>query len=298
MKKLLLLLLLSVNVLAQKRPLYVGTIPNSNSVVNSERSYFNEDSIQITENVSMPTIEFFKAEGTGLRPCVLICPGGGYWILADKHEGTDVALAFNKMGMHAVVLKYRIPNFSGAIDKSLAPLQDVQQAFIMINSYAKQWAIDTTRIGIMGFSAGGHLAATASIHYRTNVLKITNPKILRPAFSVLVYPVTTFENFGHKGSGEALLGSKPSKQSLHFFASYKHIDKNSPPAFLVHAKDDLAVPFKNSVVYQRGLMKNRIPNFLYLTEKGGHGFGMNNNTDANNYMISLENWLREITILP
>jgi acetyl esterase/lipase len=297
MKNIVLLLLLSIVAKAQKIDLYSGPIPNAIAVSDSERTFLNDKGIQITEKVSKPTLQFFPAAGPSEKPCVLICPGGGYWILADKHEGTDVAQYFNSLGLHAAVLKYRIPFFSGALNPQMAPLQDVQRALIVLTENSSIWGINAQKIGIMGFSAGGHLAASASVHYRTNILKIPDAAILKPAFSILVYPVTTFEYFGHKGSGNALVGKNATQTELDFFATYKYIDSSTPPAFLVHAKDDLTVPFKNATVYQKALKKHHVSQELYLTPKGGHGFGLVNPTDKKSYTKALELWLKRLDLL-
>jgi acetyl esterase/lipase len=192
--------------LAQYQPLY-NTIPNNIPSKNQENESSNAG-ILIIEKVSIPSYQYFRvANDNQKRPCVIICPGGGYAILAAGHEGSDLAKYFNSIGVNALVLKYRIPNAENQIDKSIAPLQDAQQALLLARTNAENWGIDKNKIGVMGFSAGGHLASSLASHY--NDIKIENPsKIsLRPDFQILIYPVISFGPEGHEGSRINLIGN-------------------------------------------------------------------------------------------
>jgi acetyl esterase/lipase len=228
---------------------------------------------------------------------VIICPGGGYGILAASHEGSDVAVFFNSIGINALVLKYRIPNSDNQIDKSIAPLQDVQQAMYLCRLNAAAWGIDPTKIGIMGFSAGGHLAASLATHYED--VKINNVEniSLRPDFQILIYPVISFNSFGHAGSKNSLIGPVISEDAVHYFSNEENVNKQSPPAFIVHAKDDAVVPVANSTIYLQQLQLNKVPAEIYLYEKGGHGFGMKNTTSEVYWPNLLKQWMQKNKII-
>jgi acetyl esterase/lipase len=234
------------------------------------------------------------------RPCVIICPGGSYAILAAGHEGTDVAKYFNSIGVNAIVLKYRIPNDANQIDKSIAPLQDAQQAILLARINADTWGIDKNKIGIMGFSAGGHLASSLATHY--NDIKIENPtKIsLRPDFQILIYPVISFGPEGHEGSRINLIGNandEKTKKAIDYFSSEKQITKDAPPAFLVHSKDDDVVPVANATHYYDNLIAYKVPAELYLYEKGAHGYGMRNPTSEIVWTSVMKKWMQKNNII-
>ncbi|WP_443936738.1 alpha/beta hydrolase [Pedobacter sp. MW01-1-1] len=250
-------------------------------------------SIKVSK-VSIPTITIFQApkeKATGTA--VIICPGGGYSGLAMSHEGTDVAKRFNALGITAFVLKYRLPSDSIMLDKTYATLQDAQQAMYWVKKNAAKYGIHANRVGIMGFSAGGHFASTLETHYAD--LKISNPeKInLRPAFAVLIYPVISFEEFVHKGTMVNLLGANPSPALKKYFSANKNITQKTPPTFLVHAKDDKTVPVENSIMMNEVLKEKGIDTEMYLYEKGGHGFGLINTTSDVDWFDLLANWLRK-----
>ncbi len=286
-------LLLSVITMAQKEiPLY-DAIPNSKPVENTEKSQTGADGILRISNVSVPTLTIYKPEKPN-GTAVIICPGGGYRILAASHEGSDVAKVFNEWGITAFVLKYRLPDDKIMLDKSIAPLQDAGRAIQLVRQNAKAWEVNPKKIGIMGFSAGGHLAASLSTRYDEHL--ISNPKknSLRPDFSVLVYPVISFtDSLGHTGSRENLIGKKPSEWKIKKYSNELNVNKKTPPAFLVHAKDDKGVSFGNSVAYQQALEKNNVPVKIKLFEKGGHGFGMINKTTNEKWMDDLKLWMKE-----
>ncbi len=280
---------------AQYLPLYKN-IPNNISTTNVE-SASEQTGILIIEKVSIPTYQYFRvANDNQRRPCVIICPGGGYFILAAGHEGVDLAKYFNSIGVNAIVLKYRIPNTANQKDKTIAPLQDVQQAMLLARTNAASWGIDKNKIGVMGFSAGGHLAASLATHY--NDLKIENPGAvsLRPDFQILIYPVISFGPNGHAGSRINLIGdanNEATQTAIHYFSNEEQVTKNSPPAFLVHAKDDDAVPVSNATNYYDKLIANNVTAEIYLFEKGGHGFGMKNTTSEVYWPDLLKKWMEK-----
>ncbi len=287
------------NSLAQYQPLY-KTIPNNIPTKNQEAESMNAG-ILIIEKVSIPSYQYFRVSTDNTkRPCVIICPGGSYAILAAGHEGTDLANYFNSIGVNALVLKYRIPNAENQIDKSIAPLQDAQQAILLARTNADSWGIDENKIGIMGFSAGGHLASSLATHY--NDIKIDNPsKIsLRPDFQILIYPVISFGPEGHEGSRINLIGNAnddKTQKAIHYFSSEKQITKDTPPAFLVHSKDDDVVPVANATHYFDNLIAHKVPAEIYLYEKGGHGYGMRNPTSEILWTSVMKTWMQKTKII-
>jgi acetyl esterase/lipase len=215
-----------------------------------------------------------KATGTA----VLICPGGGYGALAFNHEGNDIAKWLNDNGIAGIILKYRLPSDLIMKDKTVGPLQDAQEAMRVIRRNAVSWSINPTKIGVIGFSAGGHLASTLSTHFDEKVYDVKDKISARPDFSILMYPVITMDaSFTHMGSRRNLIGENPSEEAVRHFSNELQITENTPPAFLVHSADDKAVPIKNSMTYYEALAKFNIPSELHIFQKGGHGYGLSVN---------------------
>lgn len=292
-------LILKMNLtMGQFQPLYT-TIPNFKQQENKETNIINPTSGKLSiEKVSEPAYQYYRfANDNVKRPCVIICPGGGYRALAASHEGADVAKVLNAMGINVLVLKYRLPNAENQIDKSIAPLQDAQQAVYLCRLHAADWGIDPSKLGIMGFSAGGHLASTLSTRYEE--VKINNPEniSLRPDFQILIYPVISFNNAVHAGSRNNLIGPLFTEEAIHYFSNEEHVSSNTPPAFLVHAKDDASVPVSNSTSYFKELQLNKIPAEIYLYEKGGHGFGLKNATSEVYWPDLLKLWMQKNKII-
>ncbi|HEY6503406.1 MAG TPA: alpha/beta hydrolase [Chitinophagaceae bacterium] len=267
-------------------------IPNSIPSPDKEKSVTTNGVLRISK-VSVPSMTLYKPSSPNeKRAAIIICPGGGYGILAASHEGADVARLFNEWGITAFVLKYRLPDDTIMIDKKIGPLQDAQRALQLVRENAATWNIDTTRIGIMGFSAGGHLAATASTHFSKAVIENANNISLRPDFSILIYPVISFtDSLAHMGSRNNLVGKNPSVKDIMEYSNEMQVTAQTPPAFLVHASDDKGVKAGNSVKYYEALLKNNVPAELHLYQKGGHGFGLNNKTTSDKWMERLKNWL-------
>ena len=226
--------------------------------------------------VSDPTLTVFlpsKEKATGAA--VVICPGGGYARLAIDHEGWDIAVWLRNMGVAGIVLKYRLPTDKIMKDKKIGPLQDAQEAIRIVRRNAEAWGIDPEKVGVMGFSAGGHLAATLSTQFDEQVYTPQDNVSARPDFSILIYPVISMkEGVTHEGSRENLIGEDPDNQLIARFSNELQIDEQTPPAFLVHAADDKAVPVSNSLLYFEGLRKYETPAELHIYESGGHGFGL------------------------
>ncbi|MDR0691995.1 MAG: alpha/beta hydrolase [Prevotellaceae bacterium] len=238
-----------------------------------------------------PNLTVFLSENpTG--EAVVICPGGGYGGLAINHEGYDVAKRFNENGISAFVLKYRLPNSQISTKPHLSPIQDLQKAIDMVRSRAAEWNIDPDKVGVIGFSAGGHLASTGGTHFDRQYIQSESGN-LRPDFMILIYPVITSDaTFTHSGSMRNLLGENPSAELLKEFSNEKQITKATPPAFLVHSTDDKAVPVKNSIVFAEELVKNNVLFEMHIFPKGGHGYGMNNPTTKTEWFDLCVNWIK------
>lgn len=278
----------------EEMTLYNGDIPGSKQSTIKEQDVFANGAIRIS-SVITPTLTRFtplKPNGTS----VIICPGGGYGRLAIDHEGVEVARAFNEYGVTAFVLKYRLPMDSIMMDKTIGPLQDAQQAIRMVRKQSVAWGLNPDKIGIMGFSAGGHLASTAATHF-TNLAdaSLKDTTSVRPDFAILIYPVISFnDSITHMGSKINLIGKKPSMELTNKFSNELQVTKNSPPAFLVHAGDDGTVPVENSIRYYQACIKNKVPTEMHLYPKGGHGFGMHNRTTSDQWFERLINWMNTI----
>lgn len=273
-------------------PLYPGDIPNAKPGPDVEQSETGSGHLRIT-HVSVPTLTIYRpAPGKGSGTAIVICPGGGYVALAAGHEGSEVAQRLADSGMLAVVLKYRLPDDAIMVDKTIGPLQDAQRALQYVREYAHDLGIDPHRVGIMGFSAGGHLASTAGTHF--DHAYIANPEhiSLRPDFMVLGYPVISFsDSTGHRGSRDKLLGVNPPADSILKYSNELQVTGNTPPTFLVHAKDDQTVPVANTLDFAAALRKHDVPVEVYLYEQGGHGFGLHNATSSVDWLAIAVQWL-------
>ena len=258
----------------QTIPLYSGKIPNSKISINEEQITANALVDTVTRNVSIPTLTIFlPLKNLSKGSAVIICPGGGYGGLLTKREGSDVARAFTKLGVTAFVLKYRLPNDAIMEDKSIGPLQDALQALKMVRQNAVKWNIDASKIGIMGFSAGGHLASSAGTHFDTQIIENAENIDLRPSFMVLINPVISFSNeIGHIGSRNNLLGKSPSPEKITFFSNELHVNQSTPQTFLVHTADDTVVSPENSFRFYNALRKNKVNSELHIYSEGEHGF--------------------------
>lgn len=212
-----------------------------------------------------------KAIGTA----VVICPGGGYGDLAMDHEGTQIADWLNSIGIAAFILQYR---HHGTGYSFPAPMQDAQRAMRIVRSRADEWNIDPTRIGIMGFSAGGHLASSIGTHFKTNYYEAKDDldkASCRPDFMILIYPVITMDDtYTHRGSKVNLLGRNPDPNLVESYSNEKQVTSETPPTFLVHSNEDPAVPVENSVNFYLALRKAKVPAEMHIYLKGGHGTGI------------------------
>lgn len=244
----------------------------------TEKSDPGSDGLMRISNVSVPTLTAYlppKDKMTGTA--VMICPGGGYGILASGHEGVDIARWFNEMGVAAFVLKYRLPNPDIMTNQQEVPLMDAMQGITLIRQKASQYSIDPNKIGVMGFSAGGHLASTLSTHYYRGpkTSDQANPDAAKPNFSILLYPVVTFGDKAHAGSRDKLLGKlSTSPDMIAYYSNELQVTSQTPPTFLVHSEDDKTVPVENSINYYLACLKSGVPAEMHLYPKGGHGYGL------------------------
>lgn len=268
----------AVNLFSQsyKLPLWEKNIPNQNDVVIDE-NIETTDILRITA-VDKPIIEVYlpsKAYATG--EAVVICPGGGYRILAYNYEGSDVAKWLNTNGIAGIVVKYRLPGTPNNIEGRLSPFLDVQRAIRLTRYNAEEWGIDPDKIGVMGFSAGGHLASTLGTHYKDDFFMSDKVDSIncRPDFMILMYPVITFkEPYLHSGSKINLIGENADSTLINYYSNELHITENTPPTFLVHAGDDSSVPIENSMLFYKNLKKHGVSSEFHIFQEGGHGFGL------------------------
>ena len=218
-------------------------------------------------NVQEPTIEvYLSSGGSATGQSIIICPGGSYGRLAYDYEGVEIAKMLSSQGIAGIVLKYRLPNSKRQIESYKVPLMDAEQAVRIVRSKAEEWNIDPNKVGIMGLSAGGHLASTLGTHFREGT---------RPDFMVLVYPVVSMK-FGitHDGSRNNLLGKNPNRELIEFYSNEDQVTNDTPPTFIVHSSNDSVVTVKNSLLLYDALLKNKVPVEMHIYPEGGHGFGL------------------------
>jgi len=250
-----------------------------NRIESNEKEVHDYNDILRISKVQEPTIEVYlpsKKNATG--QAMLIFPGGGYGILAYDWEGTDIAKFLNAKGIAGIVVKYRLPSDVSQKDKYNVPLIDVQRAIRVTRYNAKKWNLESNKIGIIGFSAGGHLAATLGTHFNEKVydpMDDADALSARPDFMALGYPVIAFgENSTHKGSQYNLLGEKPSPERIAHFSNEKQVTAETPPTFLFHAQDDSSVPVENSLAFYKACKDKGVLATMHLYPKGGHGFAL------------------------
>ncbi|UKT64929.1 alpha/beta hydrolase [Pedobacter mucosus] len=280
-------------------PLYNGPIPGAikdESYV--EKQHIGEDGKRYLSFVSKPTIAVFqppkgKANGTS----VIICPGGGYQVLAVEHEGEELAKRFNDAGITAFVLKYRLPSAAIMTDKSMAPLQDLQQAILIVRRDAAKWNLNPAKIGVLGASAGGHLAATAGVHFEKSYIENPQKISLKPDFMILLYPRISMELGSESSSAKNLLGPDFKPALMNFFSLDKQVTTNTPPTFLLHASDDPVVKVEHSILFYQALVEKKVPAEMHIYKSGGHGFGLNNKTSTDDWFLILLHWLKDSELI-
>jgi acetyl esterase/lipase len=249
--------------------LYSGDIPNAKFPKSGL-----EPTPELVRKVLHPTLEVYLPDKeTSTGTAVVICPGGSYRVIVYQGEGIATAKEFAKNGVAAFVLKYRLPDDSILVDKKIGPLQDALQAIKIVRENAGKWGINVNKVGIIGFSAGGHLASTVATHYSESLIENSAKTNLRPDFQILVYPVISMQDsLTHQDSRTNLLGKNPDKEIIDRFSNERQIDANTPPAYITHAADDKVVDVDNSIAYFEGLRHNQISVELNVYPDGGHGF--------------------------
>ncbi len=270
--------------------LYPGTIPNSRESQVKETEVGSPPAM--FRGVTKPTLELYLPDKeTATGAAVVICPGGGYSVVVYQGEGVKTAKEFARNGVAAFVLKYRLPDDSTMIDKKIGPLQDAQQAIKTVRENAATWGINTHKVGVMGFSAGGHLASTVATHWQTAYIDNSDHTSLRPDFLILIYPVTSMQDsLTHRDSRKQLLGANPSKQIVDEFSNELQVDDNTPPTYITQAGDDKVVDVDNSIIFYEHLRHHHVPAELHLYPKGGHGFVLFQKTE--DWMNPIFKWMK------
>ncbi len=289
--------LVTIQILGQEKTLKVWTDKIPGSIENPS---YKLDTITANGGIRIlkvtePALDFYPApKEISNGTAVVVCPGGGYMRLAIDHEGSLIAAWLNKLGVSVFVLKYRLPSDEIMTDKSIGPLQDGQEAIRIVRRNAKEWNIEPDKIGIMGFSAGGHLASSVSTHFSEKVYNSIDSTSARPDFSLLIYPVISMDStITHKGSKEYLIGKNPSHELVNYFSNELQINNYTPPAFLVHSLDDKTVPVQNSINYLTALKRFGINAELHIYEHGGHGYGLGKTTGTEStWPEACKKWLQ------
>jgi acetyl esterase/lipase len=296
MKKIIILFSLQLFILAvtaqeTSLPLYQGAIPKSKP---TPATYVENNNKGRIGFVSAPTITPYLTEkGKGNGTGVIIFPGGGYSVLAIDKEGDSIAKAFNQIGVNAFVVKYRLPADEIMTDRTTGPLQDAQQAIATVRHNAAKWGVQKNKIGIIGFSAGGHLASTAGTHYTRVMIEKEDSSSLRPDFMILIYPVISMEKFIHAGSKKKLIGENASPELIKQYSNNYQVSATTPPTFILHATDDKVVPVQNSLMFYDALIAAGVKAEMHIYQAGGHGFGLNNTKATDKWFERCTGWLKE-----
>ncbi|MFT6443134.1 MAG: acetyl esterase/lipase [Salibacteraceae bacterium] len=291
---LVLFLIVSIHLEAQQIiDLYPDSIPSSKSYQMNEIVKEENGQISWYRKVSKPTLTIYQPKKEiATEAAVIVCPGGGYSGESYLREGTLIAESFVHKGIAAFILKYRLPSDSIMIDKTIGPLQDAQQAIKTVRQHASEWKLDAAKIGIMGFSAGGHLASTAGTHFNKSYIPNVENISLKPNFMILVYPVISMKDeITHQGSRQNLLGKNPSMEQVSLFSNELHVSPNTPPTWITHTGDDTIVSVENSIRFYENLVRNKVPAEMHLYPKGNHGFVLSLPTDQ--WMQPLFDWMRK-----
>lgn len=288
------MILLIINLsMAQQREIKIWeeNVPNSIHTADYQEDY-NEKEDRLSK-VTNPTLTVFEPENPN-GSSVIIFPGGGYQYLAINKEGYKVAKWFNTLDITAFVLKYRLPSDEIMENKSVGPLQDAQESVRYIRRHASKWNLDPNKIGILGYSAGGHLAVSLSTKYDERVYLPQDETSAKPNFALLIYPVVSMtDETTHQGSRNRLLGENPSDGLKQQFSAEKLVNTKTPATFLVHALDDNGVPAENSIDYFLKLRQHQVISEIHLYQNGGHGFGLGNKGTSQFWTEQCENWLRQ-----
>lgn len=254
-----------------------GKVPNHQRSALKEKIDTGE-TVKITLVQSPEITVYLPTKRSATGQAIIICPGGGYSYLSYNWEGTDPARLLCAKGIVAIVLKYRLPEDASNVTPHLSPLMDAQRAMRIVRRYASKWGIKKNNIGIMGFSAGGHLASTIATQFDNgdpSSKDSIEQQSSRPDFVALVYPVISMnKTIMHKGSRDMLIGEKADSSLARFYSNELQVTKETPPTFLVHATDDKSVPVENSLLFYQALKDHGVQAEMHIYPKGGHGFGL------------------------
>lgn len=274
--------------------LYTGKAPNSKPRPASMP--FRAAANGLVYSVDDPCLEIYlpeKPNGTA----VIVIPGGSYAVLSYQGEGVRTAKELAKNGITAFVLKYRLPSDNLMVDKTIGPLQDAEQAIKIVRENAAKWSVDVNKVGVIGFSAGGHLASTLATHYTKAVIDNPNNTNLRPDFLAVVYPVISMQpGLTHADSRNNLLGKEPTKETVDLYSNELQVTDKTPPTYITHAGDDKLVDVDNSIAFYEKLRHLNVPTEMHLVAKGGHGFLLRLPADV--WAQPLLSWMRGLKMLP
>lgn len=271
-------------------PLYPEGVPNS---ITAPADYVEVSDSTRAKMVTTPTlIPFFPPKDKATGAAVIVCPGGGYGSVVIGREGYAIARRFNEAGIAAFVVKYRLPDSRIMKDRSIGPLQDAQRALQLVREHAAEWGLQADKTGIIGFSAGGHLASTVGTHFATPVIPNKTQANLRPDFMILIYPVISFTAHAHAGSRKALIGEAADSQLVRRYSNELQVTAATPPTFLVHAQDDKVVPVQNSLLFYNALVNAGVKAEMHLYQNGGHGFDLHNKTTSDDWFERCLHWMQ------
>lgn len=271
-------------------PIYESHVPNARQV---PADYLEQtDAEGLVTRITQPTlIPFFPDKATATGTAILIFPGGGYRLLS-LGAGEEIAKALNKEGIAAFIVKYRLPNDTIMVNRSIGPLQDAQAAIRLVRKRAAAWGIDPNKIGMMGLSAGGHLVSMEGTQQDRVVIDNKEKINLRPDFMALLYPVIIYDPAIPR-TRENLIGKQPSPELLNLYSTDKHVTATTPPTFMVHAADDDVIPVKNTLSFFDALLKNNIKAEMHILQSGGHGFALTDANSKDNWFRMFKSWLAE-----
>ena len=277
----------------QTWPLYPGAIPKSKNCPDKEAS--DSDGRKVVRNVTIPTLTVYlpKVQNPA-QAAVIICPGGGYSNLSIQDGGFDVAKELASSGIVAFVLKYRTSNPACNTNNSIVPLQDVQQAIYTIKAGADKWHIDAQKVGLVGFSAGGHLSALAATQYARPQIDAKGIS-MKPAFTILAYPVISFTDVLTSKKSQTrnnLIGTHLTAEQIEWFSPERNVNAQTPPSFLIQASDDSTSLVENSIAYYQALHQHQVSAKLVIYQKGGHGFAAYNKAEDDHWLPMAVKWLK------
>jgi acetyl esterase/lipase len=255
-----------------------------------------QDTQVIVPRTIMPTLTVFSPNATNATDiAIIVCSGGSYQGVADEVEGFPAAKKLSAAGITVFVLHYRVPRADMMTNKEIVPMQDAQTAIIYVREHAKQYHININHVGMIGFSAGGHLVSTAGTHYLNSYIPNPHHTDLRPSFLVLVYPVISFaDSLTHLPSRMNLIGPDITPGKIKEYSNELHVTPQTPPAFIVHAIDDYGVPVQNSLLFYAAMLQNKVNTKLFLYAHGKHGFGIYNHTAVNQWIDEAIPWIKRV----